>query len=61
MGNAIFLFVNFGDGNWRQAEAWIVLLPGAVEVNVLAQGALRQFTQWPWIEQPTFQLGDRLS
>jgi len=38
-------FVNFGDGNWRQAEAWIVLLGGTVVVvNALAQGALRQFT-----------------
>jgi len=33
-----------------------VLLAGVVEVNALAQGALRQFTQWPWIEHPTFQL-----
>jgi len=32
-------------------KAWIM-----VEVNALAQGALRQFTQWPWIEHPTFQL-----
>ena len=38
----LFLFFNFGDGNWRQAEAWIMLLAGAVEVNALAQGALRQ-------------------
>ena len=50
-------FVNFGDGNWRQGEAWIVLLAGAIEVNALAQEALRQFTQWLWIEHPTFQLG----
>jgi len=48
--------VFFGDGNLRQAEAWIVLLAGAVEVNALAQGTLRQFTQWLWIEHPTFQL-----
>jgi len=34
-----------------------VLLAGAVEVNALAQGALRQFTEWLWIEHPTFQLG----
>jgi len=33
-----------------------VLLAGAVEVNALAQVALRQFTQWLWIEHPTFQL-----
>ena len=26
-------------------------------VNALAQGALRQFTQWLWIDHPTFQLG----
>ena len=50
-------FVNFGDDCWRQAEAWIVLLVGEVEVNALAQGALRKFTQWLWIEHPTFQLG----
>ena len=52
-----FLLVNFGDGNSRQAEAWIVLLAGAIEVNALAQGTLRQFTKWLWIEHPTFQLG----
>jgi len=34
-----------------------VLLAGAIEVNALAQGALRQFTQWLWIKHPTFQLG----
>jgi len=34
-----------------------VLLTGAVEVNALAQGALRQFIQWLWIEHPTFHLG----
>jgi len=33
-----------------------VLLAGVVEVNALAQGALRQFTQWLRIEHPTFQL-----
>ena len=49
--------LSFGDGNWVQAEAWIELLAGAVEVNALAQGAIRQFTQWLWIEHPTFQLG----
>ena len=54
----IFFFVNFGDGNWRQAETWIVLLAGAVEVNALAALAqeTQQFTQWLWIEHPTFQL-----
>ena len=25
-------------------------------MNALAQGAIRQFTQWPMIEQPTIQL-----
>jgi len=49
-------FLILGDGNWRQTEAWIVRLAGAVEVNTLAQGALRQFTQWLWIAHPTFQL-----
>jgi len=34
-----------------------VLFAGTVQVNALTQGALRQFTQWLWIEQPTFQLG----
>jgi len=32
-----------------------MLLVGAVAVNALAEGVLRQFTQW--IEHPTFQLG----
>jgi len=54
--NSRLFFVNFGDGNWRQAETWTVLLAGAVEVNAHAQGALRQFTQWLWIEHPTFRL-----
>jgi len=49
-------FVNFGDGYQWQAEAWIVLLAGAVEVNGLAQGVLRQVAQWPWIEHSTFKL-----
>ena len=31
-------------------------LPGRFWVNTLAQGVLRQFTQWTWIEHPTFQL-----
>jgi len=34
----------------------ICLLPGRFWVNTLAQGVLRQFTQWPWKEHPTFQL-----
>jgi len=54
--SALAFFCNFGYGNWRQAEAWIVLHAGAVEVNALAQGALRQFTQCLRIEHPTFQL-----
>jgi len=33
-----------------------MLLTGAIEVNAVAQGAWRRFTQWPWIEHPTFQL-----
>ena len=45
----------------RQAEAWILLLAGAVEVNALSQVALRRFIQWPWIEHPTVQFrGGRL-
>ena len=34
-----------------------MLLAGAVEVNALAQGTLRQFIQRLWIEDPTFHLG----
>jgi len=58
----VAFFVNFGDGNMLL----VVMAAGrslncascrAVEVNALAQGALRQFTQWLWIEHPTFQLG----
>ena len=30
-------FFNFSDGNWQQAETWVVLLAGAVEVNALAK------------------------
>jgi len=29
----------------------------AVEVNALARGALRWFTQWPWVEQTAFRGG----
>jgi len=50
-------FLNFGDGNWRQAEASIVLIAGEVDMNAFAQGALLQFTQWLWIEHSTFQSG----
>ena len=52
---SVFLFI-LGDSNWRQAEAWALLLAGAIEVNALAQGALRRFTQWSWAEHQTFQL-----
>ena len=31
------------------------LLAEAADVNALVQGALQQFTQWPWIEHSTFQ------
>jgi len=34
-----------------------MLFVAVVEVNAFAQGALRRFTQWPWIEYPTFQSG----
>jgi len=50
--NATYVFEN----NWRQAEAWLMLFVGAVEVNALAQGVLRRVTQWLWIEHPTWQL-----
>jgi len=34
VGSGVFcFFLIFGDGSWRQAEAWIVLLAGAVEVT----------------------------
>jgi len=36
-----------------------MLLTGAVEVNAVAHGASRRFTQWPWIKRTTFQLGGR--
>jgi len=39
-----------------QAYAWNMLFVKAVEVNALAQGALRQFTQYLWFEHTTFQL-----
>ena len=34
----------------------ILLLAGAVEVNALAEGALRRFTRWSGIDLSTFQL-----
>jgi len=37
--------------------ATLLLLARAVEVNALAQGALRRFTQWLLVEHPTFHLG----
>ena len=30
-------FVNFGDGNWRRAEAWIVLLAGQLRRTLLSK------------------------
>jgi len=33
-----------------------MLLTGVAQVSAVAQGAPRKFTQWPWIEYPTFQL-----
>jgi len=51
----VFFQIDVGDGNWRQAKPGICFLPGVVEVNALAQGTLRRFTQWSWIEHPTFQ------
>ena len=51
------VFVCHGDDNWRQAEAWNLLLTGVVGVNAHFQEALRRFPQWSWIEYPTFQLG----
>jgi len=41
---------------WRQAEAWNLTLVEAIEVNVLAQGELQHFTQWPGVYQPTFHI-----
>jgi len=38
------------NNNWRQAEGCMMLFVGAVEMNVLAQGALRLVAQWQWIE-----------
>ena len=32
-----------------------MLLTGVAQMSAVAQGALRKFTQWPWIEHPTFQ------
>jgi len=52
-----FFSFDFGWRQWRQAEAWILFLVGAFEVNALAQGALRRFIQWPWVEHPTYQFG----
>jgi len=43
--------------SWRQAEAGIMLFVGAVAVDAFDQGALLQFTKWPWIQHPTFQVG----
>jgi len=46
---------------WRrrlEANAGNMFLTGAVEANDLFQEALQRFTQWLWIEHPTFQLRD---
>jgi len=59
--NTSCMFSFFGVGNWWQAETWNLHLAEAVEVNALSQGALRQFTQWPWIEhQPSSWKSDTL-
>ena len=42
----IFYSLILADGNWRQAEAWNLLLAETFEMNALAQRALRPFTQW---------------
>jgi len=39
------LQIYFND-SWRQAEAWIMLFVGEVEMNTHAQGALRRVTQF---------------
>jgi len=49
--NATDFFIDI----WRQVKSWTMSLVGAVEVNAQAQGELRRFTQWTWIEHPTFQ------
>jgi len=41
-----FWFFNLDDGNWRQVQAWILLLAEAAEVNALAQEALRGFAKY---------------
>jgi len=38
--NVLLFNLILGDGYWRQAEAWNLLLARAVDVNALAQGAL---------------------
>jgi len=56
----IKLFNSIFDGsNWRQAEGRRLLLGGAVEVNTLAQAALRPFTQWLWVEQANLTIKRR--
>jgi len=54
-------FYHFSDGDWRHANAGNMFPTWAVEVNDLYQEALQRFTQWPWIEHPTFQLRGRHS
>jgi len=36
--NQTKFFVNFGDRDWRQSEAWILLRAEASEVSTVAQG-----------------------
>jgi len=37
---------------WLRIQLW-----SCVFYNIAPGPALRQFTQWPWIEHSTFQLG----
>jgi len=55
----LIFYFDFGDRNWRQAEAWNLLLAEVAEVNALAQGAQRRFTQWPLDRTPNLPIGRR--
>ena len=55
------IYCDFGDGNWQPIEAWNLLLARVAKMNSLAQGVLWWFTQWLWVEHPTFQLRSRYS
>jgi len=50
----IFSFFDFGDGNWRQAEAWNLFLASAVQVKLLPKE--RYGDSLSGLEHPTFQL-----